>query len=308
MIPTTVMSLHANIALRCSNYFVQSNVVSQRICNIKCLALGITGSTRRYFCADRMEAPYLSRTEVRKMKVQELKDALNKRGLDPTGLRADLMNRLLVTIPHKRSFAKKKSSVNIIACVSENVDIPHDDSSIPSHENTIHTTKIEYKDASDSETHILSPTATYILQFDGGSRGNPGVSGAGMVLYDETGEEVWHGRHFVGEMSTNNVAEYSALLVGLQCARMMGANRVIIQGDSELVIKQILGVYRCKDSKLKPYYISSKTLLKEFKSWEINHIDRAQNSRADALANDAMDWFDSNYMHQFLNPSMLGLK
>lgn len=237
----------------------------------------------------------LTRTQMNKMKVGELREALEERHLDSKGTKKVLLERLREVIPSKNSGNKAQIS---------STSVKKSDSA------SNRTLKIqEYqKEFLDHEKIILSPTSVYVLQFDGGSRGNPGVSGSGMVLYDESGHEIWHARHFVGKSSTNNEAEYAALLIGLQCSKIMGAQNLVIQGDSELIVKQIQGKYRCKSPSLIPYYTSTKKLLNAFKTWEICHIPRAQNSRADSLANDAMDSFDSNYMFNFLNSLFLGLQ
>ena len=142
--------------------------------------------------------------------------------------------------------------------------------------------------ATDSPVRI-SPKKVYVLQFDGGSRGNPGVSGAGMVLFDhESGLEVWSGFQFL-DSATNNVAEYTALLTGLQCVRAIGVRQLIVQGDSQLVVNQITGKYKVKAENLQPIWRKAKSLSQEFEGFSINYIPRAENSRADALANKAMD-------------------
>jgi ribonuclease HI len=139
-------------------------------------------------------------------------------------------------------------------------------------------------------TTELSPDKTYVLRFDGGSRGNPGVAGAGMVLYDaDEGQEVWSGYSYMGDKYTNNEAEYTGILEGLRCAYAMGARSVVIQGDSLLVIKQLEGAWRVKADNLRPYHQKALNLLKQFDSFHVCHIERAQNSRADELANEAMD-------------------
>jgi len=135
----------------------------------------------------------------------------------------------------------------------------------------------------------LSPNKVYVLQFDGGARGNPGVSGAGMVLFDfDSGLEVWSAYKFL-DVSTNNVAEYSGLVTGLQCARAMGVNHIKVEGDSQLVVKQINGEYAVKAENLKPLYHEALSLSTLFQSFELKHIPRALNFRADQLSNVAMD-------------------
>lgn len=126
------------------------------------------------------------------------------------------------------------------------------------------------------------------LWTDGGSRGNPGLSAAGIVLVvnDEPAvEKGW----FLGTHLTNNEAEYLALILGLQLAYGYGAKDVDIRLDSKLVEMQVVGDWRCKSPNLEPLLYKTREILKRFDYWTIHHIPRANNARADALANVAMD-------------------
>jgi ribonuclease HI len=135
----------------------------------------------------------------------------------------------------------------------------------------------------------LSPDKQYVLRFDGGSRGNPGVSGAGIAIYDlESGDEVWAAFQYLGE-TTNNVAEYNALLSGLELARSMGITRLIAEGDSTLVVKQVSGEYEVKSKHLIDLNQRVKRIAESFQSFSLQYIPRAENFRADKLANVAMD-------------------
>lgn len=144
-------------------------------------------------------------------------------------------------------------------------------------------------------THVpqsdsISPDKTYVLRFDGGSRGNPGCAGCGMVLYDTNdGAEIWSGYQYLGESNTNNEAEYMGLITGLQCARSLGIQNIVVQGDSQLILRQLEGRYKVKSPNLKVYYEEALSVSREFTSFETSHIERARNSRADELANLAMD-------------------
>ena len=135
----------------------------------------------------------------------------------------------------------------------------------------------------------IDPSKVYKLQFDGGARGNPGVAGAGMVIYDDEGQEIWCGWKYHGENSTNNAAEYLGLLCGLKCAQSFGIRRLIAEGDSQLVVRQLTGEYRCREATLRYFYNATIEIAKSFDFFEIRHIPRAENSRADWLANHAMD-------------------
>src|SRR5438270_1224315 len=126
------------------------------------------------------------------------------------------------------------------------------------------------------------------LQFDGGSRGNPGPAGIGVVLRAADGTPVFTLGRFIGR-ATNNVAEYTALITGLEEARKLGARRVVVRGDSELIVKQMRGEYRVKHPDMKQLYEEAQALLREFDQTKIEHNLRGKNVLADKLANLAMD-------------------
>ncbi len=123
---------------------------------------------------------------------------------------------------------------------------------------------------------------------DGGSRGNPGPAGAGFVLYNEKREELLTGNNFLG-IATNNVAEYTELILGLQKAQELGTKNIECFLDSELIVKQLNGEYRVKHPDMKPLFSQVKTLSSSFKSISFTHVRREKNKRADKLANEAMD-------------------
>lgn len=126
------------------------------------------------------------------------------------------------------------------------------------------------------------------LEFDGGSRGNPGPAGIGVVLRAKDGTELVTLGRFIGR-ATNNVAEYRALITALQKAKELGARRVAIRGDSELVVKQMNGEYRVKNEALRELYDEAQALLGQFEHATIDHNYRHKNALADKLANLAMD-------------------
>jgi len=136
----------------------------------------------------------------------------------------------------------------------------------------------------------------WLLRFDGGSRGNPGIAGSGAVLYRKgiamKENENWYGYFYLGDNLTNNVAEYSGLIEGLKYVIMMKLEgNILIQGDSELVIKQLQGEYTVKKSHLQKLHATVLSLVNELPktSFYCQHIYREQNSRADGLSNDALD-------------------
>ncbi|WP_218971932.1 6-carboxytetrahydropterin synthase QueD [Raoultibacter phocaeensis] len=126
------------------------------------------------------------------------------------------------------------------------------------------------------------------LNTDGGSRGNPGVAGFGFDLVNEHGERIVSGGWFLPK-ATNNVAEYSALIWGLENALAAGVTSVEVRADSELMVKQMLGQYKVKSDDLKPLHMRAKELFSRFESARIAHVYRSENKNADALANETMD-------------------
>jgi ribonuclease HI/probable phosphoglycerate mutase len=129
---------------------------------------------------------------------------------------------------------------------------------------------------------------TITVNFDGGSRGNPGPSGIGVVLSAEDGTPLITIGKYIGA-ATNNVAEYMALIQGLEEAAKLGAEKVLIRGDSELIIKQMRGEYRVKNPALKDLFEKAHQLVRTFKSVTFEHNLREKNVLADKLVNLAID-------------------
>ena len=123
---------------------------------------------------------------------------------------------------------------------------------------------------------------------DGASRGNPGQAGAGAVLYDENNRELAARSVYLGTC-TNNVAEYKALLIGLEEALRLGCTELVIALDSELIVRQIQGRYKVKNETLLRLFNEVQGYLARFDTWTIAHVPRAQNARADQLANRGID-------------------
>jgi ribonuclease HI len=127
-----------------------------------------------------------------------------------------------------------------------------------------------------------------VLNVDGGARGNPGPAAIGVIISQPDGQVVQEIAEAIG-VATNNVAEYRALLRGLEAARALGADELEIIGDSELVARQLTGAYRVKRAALKPLHAEALQGLRGLRSWRIRTVPREQNSRADALVNAALD-------------------
>jgi ribonuclease HI len=127
-----------------------------------------------------------------------------------------------------------------------------------------------------------------IVHVDGGARGNPGPAAAACVVSSPDGEVLAERSQLLGA-ATNNVAEYRALLLGLECARELGADEVEIVGDSELIAKQVQGAYKVKHEAMRPLHRQAMDQLARFDRWSIRTVPRAQNARADALVNAALD-------------------
>jgi ribonuclease HI len=127
-----------------------------------------------------------------------------------------------------------------------------------------------------------------VVHVDGGSRGTPGPAAAAAVLSTPDGDVVGEAMETIG-VATNNVAEYRALILGLRKAIELGADEVEVVNDSELIAKQVNGEYKVKHADMKPLYLEAMAALREFASWTIRSVPRAQNADADALVNQALD-------------------
>jgi ribonuclease HI len=127
-----------------------------------------------------------------------------------------------------------------------------------------------------------------VVHVDGGARGNPGPAAAGAVVSTLEGNVLDEASEAIG-VATNNVAEYRGLLLGLELARALGADEVEVVNDSELVAKQVNGVYKVKHREMKPLHAAALAALKDFERWSIRSVPRAENADADALVNQALD-------------------
>lgn len=127
-----------------------------------------------------------------------------------------------------------------------------------------------------------------ILWTDGAARGNPGPAGCGAILKTADGRVLAAESQYLGH-TTNNVAEYKALLLGLTRALEAGVRRIEVRADSELLIRQLKGEYRVKNEGLKPLAAEAKALLARFESFRLKHVRRELNTEADQLANEGID-------------------
>ena len=126
------------------------------------------------------------------------------------------------------------------------------------------------------------------VNVDGGARGNPGPAAIGVVVRNDDGAIVEAVGETIGR-TTNNVAEYRALLRGIELASAHGADEGELIGDSELIVRQIEGRYKVKHADMKELHAQAKAMLADFDNWSIRHVKRAQNADADALVNEALD-------------------
>ena len=127
-----------------------------------------------------------------------------------------------------------------------------------------------------------------VVHVDGGSRGNPGPAAIGIVIADPDGAVLDEVAEAIG-IATNNVAEYRALLRGVERAGELGATELEIVNDSELVARQLTGAYKVKHPAMRPLYLDAMAALRGFERWKIRTVPRALNASADALVNAALD-------------------
>ncbi len=139
-----------------------------------------------------------------------------------------------------------------------------------------------------ADSHRRREEDVWRLYTDGASRGNPGPAGAGAVIYNPQGEVAAQIAQYLGQ-TTNNVAEYQALLLGLQEASRLGVRRLQVFADSELLVRQLSGQYRVKSPHLMPLFLQALKARRTFASFTVTHVPRAENQQADLLANQAID-------------------
>jgi ribonuclease HI len=128
----------------------------------------------------------------------------------------------------------------------------------------------------------------WLLMVDGAARGNPGPAGCGAIILDETGAVLKELSRYLG-IATNNVAEYHGLLLGLEAVLQLGGKKLCVQSDSELLVRQLNGIYRVKNENLKVLHHKALGLLRQLEAYRIIHVRREQNLRADQLANEGID-------------------
>ena len=127
-----------------------------------------------------------------------------------------------------------------------------------------------------------------VVNVDGGARGNPGPAAIAAVVQDPDGEVLEGRGEHIGR-ATNNVAEYKALLLGIERAAALGAKDLELVGDSELIVKQVKGEYKVKEATMRELHAEVKRALSGFDSWSIRHVRREYNKEADRLVNEALD-------------------
>src|ERR1700722_16110167 len=145
-----------------------------------------------------------------------------------------------------------------------------------------------FGDAATDSKPAAGATAAYRANIDGGSRGNPGPAAYGVYIRDPKGEPVARLKKYIGRM-TNNVAEYYGLIAALDYAEAQGIRALRIESDSELLVKQMKGLYKVRSPELAPLYERARKMAAALDSFRIDHVYREQNREADALANQAMD-------------------
>jgi ribonuclease HI len=127
-----------------------------------------------------------------------------------------------------------------------------------------------------------------IVNVDGGSRGNPGPAAIAAVVTDPSGAILAERAETIGK-ATNNVAEYRALLLGIDLAKQLGADEVEFVGDSMLIVEQVRGRWKVKQEHLRPLLADVRDALRDLGNWSIRHVKRGENERADELLNEALD-------------------
>jgi ribonuclease HI len=140
----------------------------------------------------------------------------------------------------------------------------------------------------DGPSPPKQPAAAYRANIDGGARGNPGPAAYGVVIRDPHGAVIARLKKYIGR-ATNNVAEYYGLIAALDYAQAHGIRALCVEGDSELLVKQMRGQYKVKSPELRPLFERARKMAQGFQSFRIDHVYRERNAEADALVNAALD-------------------
>lgn len=138
-------------------------------------------------------------------------------------------------------------------------------------------------DAGDNDTEDLEVPDKAVLRCDGAASGNPGPAGIGMALFDRQGNEIHQWGCSIGE-ETNNVAEYLAMMEGLRRAADMDISSIRVLSDSQLLVRQINGQYKVRNVRLQELHAESMELLERFDEWDVEHVDRSENTVVDEIA------------------------
>ncbi len=138
-------------------------------------------------------------------------------------------------------------------------------------------------DAGDNDAEDLEVPDKAVLRCDGAASGNPGPAGIGMALFDRQGNEIHQWGCSIGE-ETNNVAEYLAMMEGLRRAAHMDISSIRVLSDSQLLVRQINGQYKVRNARLQELHAESMELLERFDEWDVEHVDRSENTVVDEIA------------------------
>jgi ribonuclease HI len=150
---------------------------------------------------------------------------------------------------------------------------------------------------------MRTPPQKYLIAHtDGGARGNPGPAGYGVVIHDGQGNKVAALSQYLGRQ-TNNFAEYQALIAALEYAVQSGPKALKVISDSELLVRQIKGIYKVKEPTLRDLHGRAKELISQLEWFDIEHVLRGHNREADELANEAMDKGSGRVLSQLAKPS-----
>jgi ribonuclease HI len=190
----------------------------------------------------------------------------------PSDIAADFM-RSAGYVPHRGYPLTPVDSENTLGMANEGT--------------STHASSLVVGTAADMQVTPAAPE-TVIAWTDGGARGNPGPSAYGVVIKDANGQKIAELSRFLGHQ-TNNVAEYQGLLAALSYATKAGYKRLQVRSDSELMVRQIRGIYRVRDKELSSLYATAMDLIRHFEWFSVDHIARSHNTEADRLVNQAIN-------------------
>jgi len=206
-------------------------------------------------------------------------EELDRAGQEPAGARGK---------PGGLKVRKQSEVERVSRAAAEDLDAAMNESKVEREQKRRERAVAAERERVEAASRVVERPPRVRLFTDGAARGNPGPAGAGAVIFSPAGHVMAKIGKFLGE-STNNVAEYTGLILGLRRAKAMGLKELDVFSDSELLVKQLAGDYQVKAEHLRPLYEEARSLLQGFADVHVAHVPREENAAADEMSNRAID-------------------